>query len=136
MNKQEMIEAIYDKIADKTLSEWCNIINNRIKSKKKSKIVRIKYWWISFISCDSHSIYKEKMIWFDKYHKIIWHPVMTWDVLDYLYNNSSICSSKLYGEVLDRIVWRTTSDLWEDKRKPIENQSKECIIYVFNLIND
>ena len=130
MKKQKMIEAIYDKIADKTLSEWCNIINNRIKSKKKSKIVRIKDEWVSFISYDSHSIYKEKLIWFNEYHKIIWHPVMLWDVLDYITEEFSI---NMYPDP-DYVNELLT--LYEHKRKSIDEQSKECIIYVFDLINN
>ena len=124
MTKQEMIEAIYTKIANKTLNEWCNIINNRLNSKKKSKIVRVKDEWVSFISCDSHSIYKEKLIWFDKYHKIIWHPVMLWDVLDYF-------EDKVWPAQYDFIF-----QYWKYKRKPIEEQSKECIIYIFDLLKN
>ena len=55
-------------------------------------------------------------------------PVMIWDVLDWMY--------KWYNEidvlwVIDDIIHNE----WDNKRKPIEEQSDECIEYIYNLIN-
>ena len=74
--RKQIIELISNYM-NKTLSEGCLIINNRLKSKKYSKIIRNKYGWISFISNDSHSVTKEKQIWFKDYHTVLWHYDIT-----------------------------------------------------------
>lgn len=56
------------------------------------------------------------------FFKIIWHPVMIWDVLDYFWN-------KKWAMTLDRIL-----RFWENKINPIEEQSDECVDYIYGLI--
>ena len=59
---------------------------------------------------------------------IIWHPVMIWDALDFFQKNyHSVKREKLF-DMLDFCV------RWEDKIKPIEEQSQECIDFVESLI--
>lgn len=48
--------------------------------------------------------------------------VMIWDVLEWIYLN-----------IEDKIVWNLLA-IWNDWRKPIEEQSDECIDYIYNLL--
>lgn len=64
-------------------------------------------------------------------------PVMIWDVMDYFEKNN----------LSDYIDWVTFDDYWnlyefdnfliqdwKEKRKPIEEQSDDCIKFVFDLL--
>ena len=74
--------------------------------------------------------------------EIIWHPVMIWDVIAYLrkdydtfvewkpeWDTRHYWNGKYYKALLDKIIYT-----WELFRKPIEDQSEECIDYVYSLI--
>lgn len=106
--KQDMLDKIYEVIADKTISNGC----------------KYTFWWDIFQVC-LHSVESCKKSLWDI--KIIWHPVMIWDVLDWFYMNIEL-------PIRD---WRETCDIIllerNIKRKPIEKQSDECIEYVYNL---
>lgn len=71
--------------------------------------------------------------------KVIWHPVMIGDVLrkirllaGYALDNDLIKKSD-FGNVIAHHNYRITQ-IWEDFRKPIEDQSDECIDFVHSLI--
>lgn len=127
MNKEEKIKAIYEKIADKTLSFGCRIDYDYLWDWIKQK-------W-KLICIDENSKRTNYRIFFDKFnwrdldsitHKwlfdIIWHPVMIWrcDLL-----------IEKWPDYFDE--WILILDLWEDKDKPIENQSERCIDHIYNL---
>lgn len=128
MTKEEKIQAIYDKISDKTLSEWClvelwewEIIKiNRVQ--KIATLDKIYHFMYSDFT-NSNSYLKETEF---PNMNIIWHKVKIWDVLDYQYYNSK--HSNITEERL-KIIW-----LWGKCRNSIEEQSEECIDYVFNLL--
>ena len=117
--KEEMIKVIYEKIADKTLSFGCYVKN--LTHHKYNKAIYCYKWWQK-----EHFVYQRDNWEIDKWwawyfdFEIIWHSVMIWDVLDYIW-----CENK-------RIIILT---LWVNLRKPIEEQSDECIEYIYNLIN-
>lgn len=116
MTKEEKIKAIYEKIADKTKNFWCKIERQwnyyiviewrHFIYEKTWKYLKTTSQSIEELSCES-----------------IWHPVMIWDVLDYIEEKW-----EYNWEVWDILA------LWIFKRKPIEEQSEECIDYVFNLL--
>jgi hypothetical protein len=59
---------------------------------------------------------------------------MIWDVLDCIEENDISKYRKVNWHTyssIDDIV-----DMWEYKRKPIEEQNEECIDYIFDLINN
>lgn len=117
MTKEEKIKAIYEKIADKTLSFGCWVMVDKFVSKRQ--ICTIVY---RDDKNDMDYFYtKEK--WNVYIEDIIWHPVMIWDVLDYIEDKW-----EYNWEMWDILA------LWILKRKPIEEQSEECIDYVFNLL--
>lgn len=124
MTKQDMIDKIYEKIADKTLSFGCRI--RRYYNQDDTFLYIEDYrsyteygiiWWINkrFYKLKTDPIEFWKNI-------IIWHPVLIWDVLDYLQSNL------LLSECVE-ILW-----LRNNKRKPIEEQSESTIKYVYDLI--
>lgn len=141
-SREEMIREIEKIVANKELSFGCRIVeNNTIYN------IQDAYW--CYVGWD-WDIYRE---WWDsdedieiEIEKIIWHPVMIWDVMDFIWNNlvSKIFSSpeseeeadQLNSLIQDFINQKTGEiiELWNLKRKPIEEQSNECIEFVYNLI--
>ena len=112
MTKEKKIKAIYENIADKTLSFGCKIMNDF-----GIFVLNTDNEWYLFYNYNW-----KKVLYNRELDKIIWHPVMIWDVLDYICNFKSIW-------ILENIL--------EDRnyyKKPIEEQSDECIDYVYNLI--
>ena len=137
MNRQEKIYKIYEKIANKELSFGCRIWDN---------IVTFKIWeennefWYSNVFVKMLKTGDEiiTLSWFDEVDwKLIWHPVMIWDVLDWLYENNlwfvkeknscSCCDDWVDNE--QKIIW-----LWKNLRLTLEKQPNECVDYIFNLI--
>ena len=68
--------------------------------------------------------------WDTTYYKV-YHNIMLWDLLDRAWSK---ISSKQYGELLDKICSSKAGDLWSWKDKPINDQPKECIDDIFNLL--
>lgn len=125
LTSQQKIDAIYEKIARKDLEFWCWLDSGR------------NDWYL----LDTSRYLVEKSEWKYKLYesytknkitdiiKIIGHPVMIWDVMDYLDN--------LPPEELLKIIEETEKIfyIWKYKRKPIEDQSDDCISFIFNLIS-
>lgn len=111
-NKKEKLYAIYEAMADKTLSEGC--------------IVMPKEWLLCYTltASDTPSLnYRE--FYSDRYRcsvhikEIIWHPVRIWDVMHYIKTHN-------------HTGWYNFN--WTDYRLPIDDQDESCIDYVFSLI--
>lgn len=145
--KQEKIDAIYEKIANKDLSFGCRIFH-KVESWKiwfKARIITDKikrddwtFYWVKLYSENSVTWLQEKEM------EIIGHPVMIGDVMDYIEN---ITLDKIYNyiwvkkeEIPDLILQKTRDammkifPLWKQKRLPIEDQSDGCINCIYNLI--
>jgi len=120
MTKKEKLTAIYEKIANKKLTRWCII-----------SIHQIPDTWNGFYD-PNYEISKEDrieddVIYVNEYceddfciDEVTWHPVMIWDVLDWILKNN-----------IAKIDFEKQR---KELRKPIDNQSDECIDYVYNLI--
>lgn len=108
MDNKEKLKKIYETIASKELGFGCLCIVDSMNP--------IKYRMSSW---DERP--KEEII------KIIGHPVMIGDVLDWI--------EKQPEEKEWLCVWWVLSR-WEDKRKPIDDQTDECIDFIYSLIND
>ncbi len=157
MEKQKMIDKIYEVIADKTLSFGCSILyeyldkecedficNNDYISTDSLSIMR-KYWcyadslriWVfrtryDYVVATKEMFEKYSDIFKDKTYvkiikEIIWHPVMIWDVLDWI-----IDSDDTYN-IMDS-KWSDVCKLRDFKKLPIDDQSKECIEFVYNFL--
>lgn len=130
MNRDEKIDKIYEAIADKTLSFGCRItysnwVDVPFEYVLQNNDIISKWIWLSWKV-------EELMIW-DWFiiTEIIWHPVMIWDVLDWLekdlekfYKAFDNDKTSIYDFMSKR----------EYKRKPIEEQSDECIDFIYNLL--
>ena len=141
MTREEQIKAIYEKIADKTLSFGCKVKRRFWDYFSENKIVkpdiynkwRFKVdWW-----ADSFPMWiVDLWVWliqtrFSNDEFIIWHPVMIWDVLDYWEN---LEENKNYWWYYQYEVIKDIIEFWKEKRKPIEEQSDDTIEFIFNLI--
>jgi len=142
MTKQEMINAIYEKIANKELSFGCLFINpnNWDYSDCQRKIFTREYDWHIYYKTSYGSTWEDVQDrnYFTSTGKIIWHLVMIWDVLEYWdwkysypQHPDVICPphDTSYSSPEDIIL-----ELWKKKRLPIESQQEECIEYIYNLI--
>jgi len=121
MNKQGMIDAIYEKIANKELSFGCRIMT---KHNPSTEIITEQDWKYYHTVEDFHEI---------EAFNIIWHPVMIWDALEYFdenytFNNIWWCDD---CEIIRPNI--EVNQLWKKKRLPIESQSRECVTYIYNL---
>ena len=138
--KQEKIDTIYEKIANKDLDFWC-IVESKwgqsvfLADRNRREIFRTNYRIVDFISQD------EPM-------KIIGHPVMIGDVMDFFEEHSETdegtvtqwdgvktikmwCTKEKKIEILNYNLFL----VWKKKRNPIEEQSNECIDFIYNLIS-
>lgn len=123
MNRLEKIEAIYKEIANKELSLWCRVIYRSIFG---GPFGNKKEWIIVSKEIDEDNSYnvlliKENFISSEneKDLDIIWHPIMIWDVLESFY----------WDIRFSDLAW-----IWKELREPIEEQSDECIDFIYNLI--
>lgn len=120
MDKQKMIDKIYEVIADKTVNFWCKI---KYREKHEQRRYYRHDWWQSICWQDQYT-------WchWERYYKreIIWHPVMIGDVLDWMENNITKDEYALFHTTLG---YRRRT-----KCKPIEEQSEECIKFIYDLI--
>ena len=135
MTKQEKINYIYEKIADKTLSFGCKVSWYK------------RYWRLacnpSYVDdCEELVFIHEDWVietytkWSNTDFKIIWHQVMIWDVLDYIEKKKYKSDTEIFGF---RNFWYSEKQIdilleWKNKRTSIENQSDDCIDYIYNLI--
>lgn len=128
MFKQDKIKAIYEKVADKTLSFGCKIQDENWKQ------------YIFWNMCTSWNSFDTitKEWWIDRFYYPmrnninIWHSVMIWDIIDYLQENYNLKPNESLNDYFK--IERKILNRYEEKRKPIEEQSEECIDYVYNLI--
>ena len=65
-------------------------------------------------------------------YRIIWHPVMIGDVLDFLSTTMPRTYSAEANVYCDRVMKLTW--VWKQKRKPINDQSDECVKFVYDLL--
>lgn len=163
-----MIDAIYEKIARKDLSFGCKCWIHEpdmpgkmiyIWTEKIETLFSKKYLEAFWSETDKKIIYEN--------YKIIWHPVMIGDVMDFIernfpdwihcieckkwkilsdnFNDDTIfyCDNE-DCEFLSKFYWDEAfchkmelyDWFWEEKRKPIEEQSDECIEFVYDLISE
>lgn len=130
MNKQDKINAIYEKIANKELNKWC-VVNDTDYNTWKAEIFA-EYWsrnWIMLRQEDLSKPYIERKTDVEDW-EIIWHSVLIWDVLDYLWEQINPARGTAF-DFISKILLK-----WEKKRLSIQDQSEECIDYIYNLIKE
>lgn len=127
-SREEKIDAIYEKIADKTLSFGCRVkLPKEVCHPDNTKIIE------RIDKCHPDAT-RKYVIYYTNPSGLrfvdevsedipIWHPIMIWDVLDWIEKNPQ--SYEADFKVLH---------IWENKRKPLEEQSDDCIDYIYNLL--
>lgn len=184
--KQEKIDAIYEKIANKDLSFGCRIMlkNQEIVMENQpveygtlenyevvwsiiGRYWTLYWWWItmeiekiyfndSFYSEEEVSDGFKEEFSFDEDNEekdwnleIIGHPVMIGDVLDFIEKNTQGVEPEQtkWEGVIKIQLWCSRGKaieiftghiifVWQNKRLPIEDQSDECIDFVYSLISE
>lgn len=156
MTREEKLEAIYKEMANKERSIGCRInvkyrayyhweTGGEVSYSKEDELII----WIDWVASNGEVELNESDLskatpnWYiedlETYIKIIWHPVMIGDVLrqirllaGYALDNDLIKKSD-FGNVIAHHNYRITQ-IWEDFREPIEEQTEECVNYVYSLI--
>ena len=132
MTKKKMLDKIYEVIANKELSPWCNfkkwdenceiLLEHNFEEGTEYDI-----WFTNnnvILRVEIEPII-EGLFNFD--YTIIWHPVMIGDALDWIEKNWEEVSDWFY-----KWMWELNRQ-WKYKRKPIDD-NPECIKYIYNLI--
>lgn len=130
MTKQEKLDAIYEAMADKTLSQWCKV-----------------FYWSEHIVWDLLLTNNDQLaepqiiesIIESDWYEIIWHPVRIGDVLKYIDTN---CCFVDYGEwnksrdmeALDSMLRAVFYSFVGKQDRPIDEQDESCVEYIFSLI--
>lgn len=133
MELKEKIDFIYEKIANKDLTFGCKIFHKvDWKRSFKARIITDKiekdygtFYWVKLEFENSITWLQEKEM------EIIGNPVMLGDVLDWIYDNEMT----LFEDTWINHIIDTTIKLWIwNLRKPLEDQSDDCIDFIYNLI--
>lgn len=158
LTTQEKINVIYERIANKEMSFWCRFKVENFEICYEfwhdvfdtewellcTYIDESGYWVIEFKVLDA--IPYDKELWdlnidhkaieneyaFDESWeqiKIIWHPVMIGDALDYLYEEFAL-------EDLEFFKYKSAQaiELWENLKLPIEEQSDKCVDFIYSMV--
>lgn len=135
MDREEKIKVIYKEMANKELAMWCDIIAEG----DMATIVDANRFreWIAILRGNWFVTREEPNYEFT----VIWCPVMIWDVISYLRKPfDTFVEGMPVGRSweVDSYIKNINSLLteWIDTRSPIEQQSDECINFVYSLILD
>ena len=133
MTREEKLEAIYEEIANKELTFGC-------KAKHTTKrwliydvilVWQMIYWEKYFVRSDSLWYDVEWVYEKDWTFETIWHPVMIGDAIKRIKENIEIS----YWEYLVKLLGQLSRPwLWRELGLSIDDQSQECIDYVYSLI--
>ena len=146
MTRDEKIQAIYEKIANKELTFWCRVNTEYWRIVSVVEETTDERW---YIVVSEESLYNDEDIgayycwlrvrWLEDLEpidiaKIIWHPVMIWDVIDWIepYWRGYAQDVKFSQERKRKI--NIVLLQWDKKRESIDTQSDGCIDYVYSLI--
>lgn len=159
MTKEEKIERIYEVIADKTQSFGCIVYHRWVMCTILSDYKDDERLFVGDTVARDMNIDRTmytNRIWKDKVQKVKWHPVMLWDLLDYLDKNATdkYSKRKINGKPLfdwtvtrkrnwlhvvvchhiNEMFFRQLYSHREDKRLPIEGQTDRCIDFIYSLV--
>ena len=124
MTREKKIRVIYKEIANKEITFGCKIF---IEGEKWVIVDEDKYWeWIATLRGDWWVTREKPECEFE----VVGHPVMIGDVMYYIKERINL--EKLAVDYYEEIA--ELSDNWKDERLSIEQQSDECVDFVYNLI--
>lgn len=137
MTKEEKIEAIYAEIANKELTLGCKLQTELWRTVSIVEETTDELW---YIVVSPESLYGDNDVgafycwirvrWLEAIEpidiaEIIWHPVMLWTIFERYSSSKWFINSQFILALVDKWTWYD---------KSIEDQSDECIDYVYNLI--
>ena len=152
MTRDEKISAIYKEMANKELIFGCKV---KFSKWIYSIIDREDVWFLSSYEGQDWDIHNTIVIEDGvnsrcySIEEIIWHPVMIWDVIDWIEKKDFDINKKIpwfwfddEEEICDESKLFLIQDhytdeiiaFWDKKRESIDTQSDECIDYVYSLI--
>lgn len=156
MTREEKITAIYKEMANKKVSFGCKYMHNGYRYTVDDSNYRLHKEWNNYClyigticNCPIEIVGKYNEYKNHWVVEIIGHPVMIWDVIDWIEKkdfdiNKKIPwfwfedekgiddESKLFliqGYYTDKII-----AFWDKKRESIEYQSDDCIDFIYSLI--
>lgn len=143
ITREKMLAKIYEVIADKTISFWCEVYVKEVVFDKVIIVWKEDNDYLLIFHKDGE-IYKGVISEEDlnRLRFVRWHPVMIWNILTYIKDSFQRVFIKRrqerndYGDVLN-IVDQETFDLINLYRfpdKPIDEQDDECIKFVYDLL--
>lgn len=127
MTREEKLEAIYEEIANKELTFGC-------KAKHTTKrwliydvilVWQMIYWEKYFVRSDSLWYDVEWVYEKDWTFETIWHPIMLGAIFEWYSSKKWFISSQFIMELIEKWTWYD---------RPIEEQSDECVNFVYSLI--
>ncbi len=136
ISKEEMLKTIYDRVSDKSITFGCYIQKKDKRGQKDiNRVLTDKiYNWCIQTLIDEH-LFTKVIIDYSKKYKVIWHPVMIWDIIQWVYEQNDYSAEKLFSHkdkndsLLEEIVGTR-----DNSRKSIEDQPSECIEFIYSLI--
>lgn len=152
MTRAEKISAIYAEMANKKLTLGCKV---KFSKWIYSIIDRENVWFLSSYKGNDWDIHNTIVIEDGvnsrcySIEEIIWHPVMIWDIIDWIEKKDFDINKKIpwfwfddEEEICDESKLFLIQDyytdkiiaFWDKKREPIESQSDDCIDYIYSLI--
>ena len=127
MTREEKLEAIYKKMANKKRTFGCRC---RINDGEDVIFIRQNKTW-SYLSIRGNEEFTVSL-WYTP--EIIWHPVMIGDVIDWIHPYWTGCAQDVRFTEERRRKVNLILLQWDKKREPIEAQSDYCIDFVYSLI--
>lgn len=127
MTREQKISAIYAEMANKKRTFGCRC---RINDGEDVIFIRQNQTW-SYLSIRKNEEFTVSL-WYTP--EIIWHPVTIGDVIDWIEPYwkgyaQDVKFSKERKRKIDIVILQ-----WDRKRESIEEQSDNCIDYVYSLI--
>lgn len=144
MNREEKIKKIYEKVANKELTLWCKVKYGDTEWVEHFYIWEWDFWWKLLWKETTIEWYASCSIETEEWEEIenMWHYVMLWDVFDFHFKLEYNAWSGKDLETRIRMFDDFNSKahkiymVWEEKRKPIDEQSDKCIDLIYDLIKE
>ena len=122
MTREEKIQAIYKEIANKDIDEWCIIEADWERGIILDYNWTRAYVWRQRWDFEKFDDYQHLLIKF--WYKVIWRPVMIGSIFERYSSSRWFINAQFVMELIDKWTWYD---------RPIEEQSDECVNFVYSL---
>lgn len=123
MTREKKLEAIYKEMADTDIDEWCIIEAYGERWTILDYNWTRAYVWRQRWDFEKFDDYQHLSIKF--WYKVIWRPVMIGSIFERYSSSRWFINSQFVMELIDK---------WTGYDNPIDDQTDECIDYVYSLI--